>query len=90
MLAAIIVFINSYPNVPGIAESTNDYRQLIKSRINLNQSEQDKMKIESPEAPTIPNTITPFISPEDVNDIANPFPNPGSELKKYSIFFKGS
>ena len=76
MLAAIIVFINSYPNVPEIAESTNDYRQQMKSRLNLNRSEQDLMKIEAPEAPSIPNTITPFISPEDVNDIANPKPKP--------------
>lgn len=81
MLAALIVFINSYPSVPDIAESTNDYRQQIKSKTDLNDTEQDSIKIKPPESPSLPNTITPFISPEDVNEITNPAPKPSPKPK---------
>ncbi len=76
ILAALIVFINSYPNVPSIASETNDYRQQVKSKISLNETEKEEMIIKPPPPPSIPNTITPVISPEEVNKIVNPQPKP--------------
>ena len=76
VLAALIVFINSYPNVPEIADETKDYRQQVKSKFDLNASEQKSFIIKSPESPSLPNTITPFISPEDVEELTQPKPSP--------------
>jgi hypothetical protein len=75
ILAALIVFINSYPNVPEIAEETNDYRQLVKVRSGSNKTEQDKIVIKLPPAPDLPNTIS-LVSPEEINEIVNKPPKP--------------
>ncbi len=72
--AALIVFINSYPNVPGIANEAKDYRQQVKNKISLNDTAKDGVIIKPPEAPSLPNTIAPVISPEEVNEIVNPSP----------------
>jgi len=73
--ASLIVFINSYPNVPEIAENTKDYRQQVKNKVNNDLDAEDIIIIQ-PEAPSLPNTIAPVISPEEVNDIVNPKPSP--------------
>ena len=73
--AALIVFVNSYPNVSSIEENTKDYRQQVKNKQNLNDTEAKTIVIKPPEAPSLPNTITPVISPEKVNEIANPQPS---------------
>ncbi len=74
VLAALIVFINSYPNVPGIAEETNDYRLSVKSRLDTNQTVHDEIEIDRPSSPSLPNTITPVVSPEEVDKLVNPKP----------------
>ena len=84
LLAAMIVFINSYPNVPGIANSTTDYRQQVKNKLNEEEIDENSTKIAPPRAPSLPNTITPFISPEDVNEMANPTPKPTSQTQQPS------
>jgi hypothetical protein len=81
LMAAIIVFINSYPNVPSIAEETVDYRQKIKSRTDLNDTEKDELQIIVPTSPSLPNTIAPVVTPEEVNKIVTPKPKPEPEPK---------
>lgn len=76
--ASLIVFINSYPNVPEIAENTKDYRQQVKNKVN-NELDAEDIIIIQPEAPSLPNTIAPVISPEEVNEIVNPTPSPASK-----------
>jgi len=73
--ASLIVFINSYPNVPEIADNTKDYRQQVKNKINNDLDAEDIIIIQ-PEAPSLPNTIAPVISPEEVDEIVNPKPSP--------------
>ncbi len=77
--AALIVFVNSYPNVPGIAEETKDYRQQVINKINQNGTEQNSVEIIQPKAPSLPNTIAPVISPEEVDEIVNPQPKPKTQ-----------
>jgi hypothetical protein len=76
LFAALIVFINSYPNVQEIADNTADYRQQVKNQQDMNESALPVVPIAPPEAPSLPNTITPIISPEKVNEFANPTPKP--------------
>ncbi|WP_455392927.1 hypothetical protein [[Eubacterium] cellulosolvens] len=76
LFAALIVFINSYPNVPSIAENTVDYRQQVKNKNELNTSTSGDLPFKPPASPSLPNTITPIISPEEVEEIAHPEPEP--------------
>jgi hypothetical protein len=73
-IAAIIVFFNSYPNVPEIADETKDYRQQVINRATENETIADNIDIKPPSAPSLPNTIAPVITPEEVNELANPKP----------------
>lgn len=76
IFASLIVFVNSYPNVPEIADNTKDYRQIVMNKGNLNETAKDDLDIKPPSSPSLPNTITPIISPEKVDDIAHPKPKP--------------
>ena len=75
-IAAIIVFFNSYPNVPEIADETKDYRLQIINRATENETIADNIDIKPPSAPSLPNTIAPVITPEKVNELTNPEEKP--------------
>ena len=78
---ALIVFFNSYPNVPAIADDTKFYRQQVLNKLDSNDTIADEIKIVQPEAPSLPNTISPVISPEEVEDIVSPQPKPEPQPK---------
>jgi hypothetical protein len=79
--AALIVFFNSYPNVPSIADDTKFYRQQVLNKLDSNDTVADDIIIIQPEAPSLPNTIAPVISPEEVEDIVSPPPEPKPKPK---------
>jgi MFS family permease len=76
MLAALIVFINSYPEVPDIVDETSDYRNKIKHDPIITETNQDDTTVKPPGSPVLPNTISPVVTPEEVDDIVNPEPKP--------------
>ena len=75
-LAAFIVFLNSYPNISDIADETIDYRNKIKYQAIESKTDKSETIIEPPNSPTLPNTITPVVSPEKVDEVVNPQPKP--------------
>ena len=78
LLAALIVFINSYPSVPEIANQTSDYREQVKNKYAMNRTEQEQLNTAPPPSPALPNTIS-LVSPETMDDLVNPKPEPTSK-----------
>jgi hypothetical protein len=81
MLAALIVFLNSYPEVPDIVDETSDYRNKIRHEPIITESNQVEATIKPPGSQILPNTIAPVVSPEEVDDIVNPEPKPKPKPK---------